>query len=368
MSVGAAPAVLAFAAVAAVFGAASPASEPASASAPSPTQVTPGFTLTFPRDFGSHPAFRTEWWYATGWLRTDRGEALGFQITFFRSRQDAAMENPSAFAPRQILIAHAAISDRAFGRLRTDERIARAGFGLAEAREGDTDVWVDDWQLVRGDRGYSVKVFADSFALELSLQPTQAPLPNGDAGYSRKGPSPTAASYYYSVPHLDVRGEIARDGKRERVTGEAWLDHEWSSEALEPEAAGWDWVGLNLVDGSSLMAFRMRDHAGGVRWAAGTLRARDGKTRSFAPGEIEFTPGRRWRSSRTSNEYPVEWTVRAGDLVFALEPLMDDQESDTRRSTGAIYWEGAVSARAQGRVVGRGYLELTGYGEPLRLR
>jgi len=40
----------------------------------------------------------------------------------------------------------------------------------------------------------------------------------------------------------------------------------------------------------------------------------------------------------------------------------------TRLSTGAIYWEGAVQALEQGRPVGRGYLELTGYGGRLQLR
>lgn len=355
-------------ATAAASSAAQVSASSAAVATPVPAPVMPGHTLVFPRDHGSHPAFRTEWWYATGWLHTDRGEELGFQITFFRSRQAAAAENPSAFAPRQILIAHAAISDRAFGKLRKDERIARAGFDLAEAREGDTAVWIDDWRLVRGKSGYTVNVAADSFALELSLQPTQAPLLNGEAGYSRKGPSPLAASYYYSLPHLAVRGHIAREGKRDAVSGEAWLDHEWSSEYLEPEAAGWDWVGLNLADGGALMAFRMRDKAGGVRWAGGTWRAANGATRHFAPGDIEFTPGRRWRSPRTAIEYPVEWTVRAGDLVLALEPLMDDQESDTRPTTGAIYWEGAMRVKAGGRDIGRGYLELTGYGEPLHLR
>lgn len=333
-----------------------------------PPPVLPGHVLEFPRDFGSHPAFRTEWWYATGWLRTDRGEQLGFQITFFRSRQPQADANPSAFAPRQILIAHAAISDRAHGSLRRDQRIARAGFGLAEAREGDTDVWVDDWRLERRAQGYQVHAPADGFALELSLAPTQPPMLNGDAGFSRKGSAPLAASYYYSVPHLAVRGHVVRDGRRDAVRGEAWLDHEWSSESLEPGAVGWDWVGLNLDDGGALMAFRIRGREEEVRWAGGTWRAPDGATHRFAPGAIAFAPGRVWRSPRTAIGYPVEWTVRAGDTTLTLEPLMDDQESDTRRTTGAIYWEGAVRAFAGGHEVGRGYLELTGYGEPLTLR
>ncbi|MGE3667434.1 MAG: lipocalin-like domain-containing protein [Steroidobacteraceae bacterium] len=330
--------------------------------------VVPGYTLKFPRDHGSHPDFRTEWWYATGWLRTAQGAPLGFQITFFRSLREEATGNPSAFAPREILIAHAAISDPARGRLWKSERIARAGFGLAEARTGDAAIWIDDWQLVRGRETFRIEAPAEEFALDLTLAPGEAPMLNGEAGFSRKGPTPGAASYYYSLPHLAVRGDIARGGKREAVTGEAWLDHEWSSESLEPQAAGWDWIGVNLDDGGALMAFRIRGRGGDVRWAGGTLRAADGTLRHFSPDEIVMAPQRTWRSPRTAIAYPVEWRVRAGKLTLSLAPLMDDQESDTRATTGAIYWEGAVRARAGEREIGRGYLELTGYGEPLRLQ
>lgn len=361
-------------ALAAIVAASMAAMSAASASAPDgslpgePQAVVPGYVMAFPRDHGSHPAFRTEWWYATGWLRTPAGEDLGFQITFFRSLQPAAAGNPSAFAPHQILIAHAAISDPRRGRLWKDERIARAGFGLAEAREGDAAVWIDDWRLAHPGEVFEVRAPAQDFALELSLRERQPPLLNGEAGFSRKGATPLAASYYYSLPQLEVSGHVVREGRRVAVNGTAWLDHEWSSEPLEPGAVGWDWVSVNLDDGGALMAFRIRDAQGGVRWAGGTLRAGEGGTRHFGPGKIAFTPARRWRSPRTGVEYPVQWDVRADELAIRLEPLMDDQESDTRRSTGAIYWEGAVRAYDGEREVGRGYLELTGYGEALTLR
>lgn len=353
-------------AIAVLAGAVGAAAQPARASGPA--SVVPGYRMEFPRDHGSHPAFRTEWWYATGWLRTAQGKALGFQITFFRSRRDEAGANPSAFAPRELIIAHAAISDPAHGRLWTDQRIARAGFNLAQARQGDTDVRLDDWRLAREEAGYRVAMHGRDFAFELLLAPTQPPMLNGEAGFSRKGPAPLAASYYYSVPHLAVSGSVVRDGRRVGVDGEAWLDHEWSSEFLEPQAVGWDWVSVNLDDGGALMAFRMRDRDGGVRWAGGTLRNADGVVRHFAPEQIAFEPRRVWRSPRTAIEYPVAWALRVGEHRFEIVPLMDDQESDARLSTGAIYWEGAVRARAGGVQLGRGYLELTGYGAPLELR
>jgi predicted secreted hydrolase len=338
------------------------------ADSPDYATVVPNVALVFPRDHGSHPQHRTEWWYITGWLTTSEGEALGFQVTFFRTRPEIDTANPSAFTPRQLIIAHAAISDVKRGRLWKDQRIARAGFGLADAALTDTQVWLDRWRLARSATAYTAQIEAEGFGLSLELAPTQAPMLNGANGFSQKGPALRSASYYYSMPHLRVTGTVSREGQAQRVSGEAWLDHEWSSEYLDAEARGWDWVGINLADGGALMAFRMRDRQGNARWAGGSLRGADGGVRVLAPDAIAFVPGRRWRSPRTGTEYPVEWQLQAGDLSIALRPLMDDQESDARASTGAVYWEGAVTALRDGLPIGRGYLELTGYGEPLRLR
>jgi predicted secreted hydrolase len=330
--------------------------------------VTARRPLTFPADFGSHPDFRTEWWYVTGWLKTQQGEPLGFQITFFRSKPATDAANPSAFAPHQLLIAHCALSDPKRGRLWQDQRIRRAGMQLAEAAEGDTNVWIERWSLKRQDGKYVAQIDAEDFSLDLALTETQAVLLNGEAGISRKGPLPQAASYYYSLPHLKVTGRISRKGAKSEVSGEAWFDHEWSSEYLEPQAIGWDWIGINLDDGAALMAFRIRGPQEEQRWAGGTYRSGDGQVQILQPADIEFRARRQWTSPRTGTSYPVEWSVRVGLRKIDLKPLLDDQENDTRLSTGAIYWEGAVSAYEQRRLIGRGYLELTGYGERLQLR
>jgi predicted secreted hydrolase len=330
--------------------------------------VTPDRPIVFPADYGSHPQFRTEWWYITGWLTSPGGEPLGFQITFFRTKPDVDDANPSAFTPRQLLIAHCAISDPKRGRLWQDQRIRRAGQGLAEAAVGDTDVHIDSWSLKRAGGVYSATIDAEDFALDLRFSESQPALLNGNSGVSRKGPASQAASYYYSLPHLRVTGAIKRGASADRVSGEAWFDHEWSSEYLDAEAVGWDWIGINLDDGAALMAFRIRDSRGEPRWAGGSLREADGRVRILEPADVAFTAIRRWRSSRTGILYPVEWTVRTGSREFQLLPLFDDQENDTRLSTGAIYWEGAVRAFEAHRIVGQGYLELTGYGEKLKLR
>lgn len=345
--------------------AAAPASEDASAA-----RVVRGRALQFPRDYGAHNEFRTEWWYITGWLCTPDGQPLGFQITFFRSRTSPVLlaGNPSTFAPAQLLVGHSAISDPRYGRLRQSQRIARAGFGLTFASETDTQVSIDRWHLQRAADGYHAAVTGDDFALALTLVAGQAPMLNGDRGFSQKSPLPESASYYYSVPHLNVTGMVTRDGVDSKVTGEAWLDHEWSSEYLDPDAAGWDWTGINFDDGSALMAFRIRANDGTTRWSGASVRAGNGQMRVVAPKDVVFTPLRRWRSDRTGVTYPTAWRLRVGELDLELQPLLQDQENDTRATTGAIYWEGAVTAESQGRAIGRGYLELTGYGTALRLR
>jgi predicted secreted hydrolase len=328
--------------------------------------VVPGRVFSFPADHGAHPDYRTEWWYVTGWLEVE-GKPLGFQITFFRSRIAGQDANPSRFAPRQILIAHAALSDPARGRLLHDQRVARAGFGLAEAVTGAAGVTLDGWRFAQAGEGFHAVIPAREFRLDLQFGPTQPPLLQGEGGYSRKGPQPASASYYYTLPHLTVAGSVTRDGRASAVTGEAWLDREWSSQYMDEDAEGWDWTGVNFDDGSALMAFRMRRKGGGTLWAGGTLRRSNGAVTVFRPDEVQFTPRRSWKSPRSGASYPVALSLRAGPLELELEPLMDDQENDTRLSTGTIYWEGAVTALEKGRNVGRGYLELTGYWQRMRL-
>jgi len=331
--------------------------------------VVPGYTLQFPRDEGSHPEFRTEWWYVTGWLTDASGKELGFQVTFFRTRPDLDERNPSRFAPRQVLFAHAALSDPQQGALLHDQRAARAGFELAEARENRVDVFIDNWSLVEQDSRYHALVQAQNFKFDFMFTPTQPPLLQGEAGYSRKSATAGSASYYYSLPQLAVSGSIARDRKQTPVQGVAWLDHEWSSSYIEPTAVGWDWIGINMDDGGALMAFRMRDAEKHALWAAATTRVRRGEhfeDHLYEAREIEWQPLRNWQSPRTRTSYPIEWRVRVGSRVLTLKPFMDDQESDTRQSTGTIYWEGAVLAYDdRGNRVGRGYLELTGYNGKL---
>jgi predicted secreted hydrolase len=330
----------------------------------------PAKALTFPRDHGAHPEFRTEWWYLTGYA--DAGTAaqprlIGFQVTFFRSRIDAAQTIQSRFAAKQLLFAHAAFTDIAAKKHWHDQRIARAGFGIAQTSELSTDVKLRDWTLKRNpDGSYTSRIPARDFALDLQFTPTQAMLLQGNQGLSRKGPEEKQASYYYSQPQLSASGSIMQAGKAIRIKqGTAWLDHEWSQEILHPEAVGWDWIGMNLFDGSSLTAFQLRRADGSALWAGGSHRSAQSTT-IFSPTDVQFKAGTQssavWQSPSSGGRYPVQWQVNTSRGTFTVRALMNAQELDSRSTTGIVYWEGLADLLdVQGKLVGRGYLEMTGY-------
>jgi predicted secreted hydrolase len=350
-----------------------PAHIPGSTLAPRP--------LRFPRDHGTHNETRTEWWYLTGHAQNAAGRSFGFQVTFFRSRVDAAQPLQSRLAAKQLLFAHSAITDLQGKVLLHDQRIARWNGELPTqrergvfAREDDLQVVLRDWFMQREASGaYRTEVAGDEIGIAITATPTQATLLQGEQGFSRKGPDPSQASFYITHPQLAVQGTLTLRGERFTVTGKAWLDHEWSEAILHPEAVGWDWIGMNLDNGDSLTAFELRRADGSALWAGGSHRTQAASTdplgaRSFASNEVRFSPQRFWTSPLTNARYPVEWQVDTPAGRFTVKALLDAQELDSRSSTGTVYWEGLSDLLdAQGQRVGRGYLEMTGYAQRLVL-
>jgi predicted secreted hydrolase len=335
--------------------------------------------LRFPRDHGAHAGARNEWWYATGWLDQPGGAPpIGFQVTFFRHRTGLAAGLPGRLAPRQLLFAHAALSDIG-AQHHLQAQCLQRWSGDEEARDlharrADTDVRIGTWWLRRsGAEAESRYVGAVGggeapFRLQLELQATQPLLLQGRAGHSRKGPLDSQASHYYSLPQLRAQARIERPSGALQLRGSAWLDHEWSDEYLPSGAVGWDWIGINLHDGGALMAFRLRRADGSALWAGGTHRSADGLLRTFEPDDLTFVPQRRWTSPATQARYPVQWSIATPAGRFAVQALMDAQELDGRGSNGAVYWEGLSDLFDEaGRRVGRGYLEMTGYSKPLQM-
>jgi predicted secreted hydrolase len=335
-----------------------------------PAHALPVMTLRFPRDRGAHPDFRIEWWYITGQAFSSGANSrrFGFQVTFFRTRVEDTQGMTSRFAAKQLIFAHAAVTDVAGQTLWHDQRIARSGFSVASASEQDMAIKLRDWSLKADGARYSADLPAADFGLRLQFEETQSVLLQGHQGLSRKGPDESQASYYYSQPQLAVRGSLQIKNQNFDVTGKAWLDHEWSDELLHPSAVGWDWIGMNLDDGSALTAFRLRDKNGAAVWAGGSFRSASGELRVFSPGEVRFAPLRQWTSPLTHISYPVEWQVSTPSGHYSVKAIIDSQELDSRSSTGSIYWEGLSELQSsQGQRLGTGYLEMTGYGQPLRL-
>jgi predicted secreted hydrolase len=320
---------------------------------------------------------------------------LGFQLSFFRHRTGLGADSRSRFAPRQLLFAHAAVTDLHQGRHRHAQRIARwSGDPAAQpaaAALDDARLQIGRWRLARSGDAWQAQAHlpalgstqgptqgptqepaqgpAHELALDLRLRATQPLLLQGDAGWSRKGPDPAQASHYYSLPQFALQADTAgRFASGHDPGGRAWLDHEWSDELLHPEAVGWDWAGINLADGAALTVFRLRLRDGSVLWAGGSWRPAAGTTQAFRPQEVDMQPRRHWSSTGTGGRYPVEWSLRTPAGEHHLRALLDAQELDARASTGNVYWEGLSELLdVQGRRVGLGYLELTGYAAPLRL-
>lgn len=337
--------------------------------------VRRGRPLAFPRDHGAHPGSAIEWWYATGWAGPAERPRWGWQVTFFRARTGWNAAGGGRFAAPQLLFAHAAVTDLALGRHRHAQRIVRwngqPGATAGAASTTDGRVRIGRWSIQREDTpaGSTWQARIDGeFELALSMRRTQPLLLQGDAGFSRKGPEEAQASHYYSEPHLETALRLRVEGRSHEAAGRGWLDQEWSDSLMHPEAVGWDWIGINLDDGGALTAFQLRRADGSRLWAGGSHRAPGQPARAFGPDELRFTPTRHWTSPATGARYPVQWQLDSPLGRLTVDALLDAQELDGRLSTGTLYWEGLTRLLdAGGRRIGLGYLELTGYGQPLRL-
>jgi predicted secreted hydrolase len=334
-------------------------------------------TFAFPADHGSHPDHRVEWWYVTGRLDADDGATYGFQFTVFRAGLPGAPESrPSRLAARDLWFGHLALTDVRGGRFLHDERASRGMLGSASAAVGGLDVRLDDWTF-RAESDGAWRIVAAStgdvpFALDLRLRPAKPPVLHGaEPGLSRKGALPTQSSYYVSLTRLDGDGALTLDGRQVPVRCGAWFDHEFGSDQLAEDVAGWDWFALRFDDGADLMLYRLRRSDGSTTpWSSGTFVAPDGRTTHLAADAARVVPTGSWKSPRSGATYPSGWRIEVPSLALVCDfaPLLTDQELTTDRSTRVVYWEGAcdgAGTREGRRVAARAYVELTGYAGPV---
>jgi predicted secreted hydrolase len=339
-------------------------------------KVTGPCRLSFPQDHGAHRGYKTEWWYYTGNLGTETGVPLGFQLTFFRT----ALRAPdpvdrslprSNWRTSQLFIGHAAITDIDSKTHFFAEITAREALDMAGVRTGNgtTTVFVRGWRTDIAAGIHRLQAVSDKFSLDLTLTPEKPPVRHGEEGYSRKGTSPARASCYYSLTRLAAAGRIRIGARQRNVSGLAWMDHEFSTAPLEPGLVGWDWFSLQFSDRCELMVYMLRNEDGSFHPAsAGTFVDAGGKKTHLERNRLVVKAIDRWKSPETGADYPVRWrlSVSDPDLNLLVTARVNDQEMDTRRTTGVVYWEGsvAVEGTAAGQpVTGVGYVETTGYAQ-----
>ncbi len=330
----------------------------------------------FPRDHAAHNDYKIEWWYFTGNLTGEGGRAYGYQFTIFRSAlrppggTAADSDNSAGWAADQLYFAHLAVADIESRTFRSFEKFSRGAAGLAGSRIEGFKVWVEDWSAESVNRQpgefFPLRVQAsdEDLSLDLLLEEGKPIVLQGDRGFSRKGGGVGQASYYYSFTSIPTSGVIETDGAKHDVVGKSWMDREWSTSLLDDGQVGWDWFSLQLDSEQELMYFRLRDGDGNASWSDGTLVGPDGSSRHFETSDIVVSPTETWTSPRSGATYPIAWQLEIPDLDANLEitAAMPNQELDV----SVTYWEGSVRVvgSLRGRQVGgRGYVELTGYGE-----
>ncbi|MEM7502851.1 MAG: lipocalin-like domain-containing protein [Pseudomonadota bacterium] len=327
--------------------------------------VTEPRSFVFPRDHGPHPEYRNEWWYVTSNLEGPAGERFGVELTLFRfALAPNELLSSSPWRQRQIYMAHFAVTDVEQDRFLVAERFSRASLGMAGAQAAPPRVWLNDWEIAMHDATSPMTLTAASVdaAVSLRLHPKKLPVLNGDAGLSQKSATPGNASYYYSMTRLAADGTLTLSGREYEVQGDAWLDREWGSSALDQDQQGWDWFALQLDDGTELMFYQLRRTDGQIdAMSAGTFVFAGGDTVHLNAQDVEVEVLETWESP-AGGVYPHRWRliVPQRGLTLDVSPVMANQEL----TTSVRYWEGAVdvAGKQDGRdVAGYGYVELTGY-------
>ena len=329
---------------------------------------------SFPRDHGSHPDFRTEWWYFTGNLSDTSARRFGYQLTFFRQGVVFKVKDPSTpWSVRDLFPGHFALTDVSARRFAYAERLSRGGPGLAGAARNQMDVWLLNWSARMKENTIRIEAKDQAMEIFLELTPRKPIVFQGQNGLSKKGPKEGQASYYFSYTDLATKGWIKTPTLPSPllVKGRSWLDHEFGSNQLASNQVGWDWFSLCLSNGQDLMIYFLRRSDGSVEpTSSGALVSSDGRTTNLSLSEMSVEVLDHWKSSKTGGKYPSRWKIKipVAGIELAVNPLLADQELVTEGSTGVVYWEGAVDGRGRSRgqeVTCEGYVEMTGYAGSL---
>ncbi|HMV43414.1 MAG TPA: lipocalin-like domain-containing protein [Leptospiraceae bacterium] len=324
----------------------------------------------FPKDHSFHKDFQIEWCYFVGNLKAKTGQDFGYELSFFRANMRGKKE---------IFPVHFAISNLSTKRHYTSQSLERRIGNLAAytsyvIKNGDYKIEI----LGEAKFRISAKPRKDLISLDLLLTSTRNDiLLHGKEGYSQKSNlDSNIYSYYYSIPRLITEGYIQIESQRFEIeSGTSWMDHEWSApekdsselkSTIVSEENSWDWLCLNLSDGSDLMLFNFRKNKNTEPETFGTFRDSNGRIETFKPdGKMKLESlNEIWKSPITNKNYPMKWKVIGEDLNLVVETRFNNQEFIGFKTTGNTYWEGAIVATGiykKQKINGKGYLELKGY-------
>lgn len=336
----------------------------------------PGYRYRFPEDHFSHPSYQTEWWYYTGNLNCRDGQQFGFELTFFRFHphlvENEANRNPVWF-PKQIYVAHFALTDINHGHFYEQERVNRSGPGLAGADARQGKIWNGNWSvrwLSYEPVRQQVEAVTGNAHLRLTLTSQKPLVIHGKNGVSQKGPKPGEASHYYSLTRLEASGNVSLDGRNFQVAGQAWMDREFFSSVRDQDddqIAGWDWMCIQLNTNEEVMIYRLRLKNGNLSpYSSATFVTASGKSEFLSSRQFSLEPLKTWHSSVTQGDYPVEWKIDLPSKQISLHLTTPVDNQELVSSTTGSYWEGAVryaGTEAGMPVGGVGYLEMTGYAQ-----
>lgn len=329
----------------------------------------PGWKYTFPQDHAVHPEFQTEWWYFTGNLRDASGGEWGYQLTFFRkgiNREDGAPL--SRFVVRDLKFAHFAVSDLSGKKFVFAQRTSRGAYGEA-GFEKQKVAWLEDWELRGvGENSFELRAAQAEMVIQLKVSAEKPPVLHGENGVSQKADGIGRASHYYSLTRMRTEGWLETRGKRLKVEGQSWFDHEWATNQLAANQLGWDWFSLQLEDGTELMIYQMRCKDGSVDPnSSGTFIDEKSRAIHLSRNAYRLTPLKYWKSKGSGATYPISWKIEVPTLQLVAQ-VSTPLESQELVLNPIAYWEGAVQAEITKRgkpVKGRGYMELTGYSGAL---
>jgi len=365
-------------------------------------QAIQPLAFSFPADHASHAGYQTEWWYVTGNVKDEKGREFGYQFTIFRRSLSPKSANErgrtSAWAASDFYLLHLAISDIEGNKHVDFESLERGALGVAGATDVSSllkerpqhshfpevkpmpkgtlepyvSVWMNNASFALYRNGWLLKAASPRIGFELELSESdEKSIPitlhgkRDEEGLSRKGPNSGQASYYYSIPRLNTTGVLTLDGKRYGIkSGMSWMDHEFGSNQLSADQAGWEWFAIQLDDGCEYMLYVLRNKDGSIEPnSSGTWTDINGCYAYFKIDGSNLAPGRIWKSPHSGAEYPLEWTLQLPNAELRIKPAMDDQEFHSEQGAKMNYYEGAI--RVEGTnlgkpVKGTGYLEITG--------